>query len=111
MLRFHELAPDILKETVRLREKAVFVFPYFQMHLKECPQLLLRLREANNEAPTLRFPDGPVGGIMHGTPKGVQLRPQIQAMPLGLLEAREPFIGKRQVIVQAAHGNGTVLGQ
>src|SRR5207249_3269014 len=81
------------------------------MHLKECPEFLLRLREANNEALTLRFPDGPVSGIVHGTPKGVRLRPQIQTMPLGLLEERESLIGKRQVIVQAADGNGTVLGQ
>jgi len=42
---------------------------------------------SNNQALTLRFPDGSVGGIVHGTPKGVQLRPQIQTMPLGLLEA------------------------
>src|SRR5438045_5841866 len=105
MLRFHEKPPDILKETVRLSEKTVLVFPNFQMHFKECPEFLLRLREANHETPTLRFPDGPVSGIVHGTPKGFRLRPQIQTMPLGLLDERESLIGKRQVIVQAEHGN------
>src|SRR6266850_4669542 len=81
------------------------------MHLKECPEFLLRLCEAYNEALTLRFPDGPVSGIVHGRPKCVRLRPQIQTMPLGLLEQRESLIGKRQVIVQAADGNGTALRQ
>src|SRR6266404_774880 len=81
------------------------------MHLKEYPEFLLRLCEANNEALPLRFPDGPVSGIVHGSPKCVRLRPQIQTMPLGLLEERESLIGKRQAIMQAAHGNGTVLGQ
>src|SRR6266436_5397201 len=32
-------------------------------------------------------------------------------MPLGLFDERESLVGKRQIIVQAAHGNRTVLGQ
>ena len=48
---------------------------------------------------------------MHAFPNGVQFRPQVEAMPLGFLEKREPFVGKRKVVVQAADGDGTVLRQ
>src|SRR3981081_105749 len=34
VLRFHEMAPDVLKKTVRLGQKPKLVLPYFQMHLK-----------------------------------------------------------------------------
>ena len=41
LLRVHEMVPDVLKEAVGLREKAVFVFPDLQVHLEKGPQLLL----------------------------------------------------------------------
>src|ERR1700722_7604161 len=65
---FHKLAPDILEEAVRLREKAILVFPHSQMHLKKCPQLLLRLSHANDQSLALRLPDGAVRRIVHSVP-------------------------------------------
>ena len=41
VIRIHELPPDILKETIRLREKTVFILPHFQVHLKKETQFLL----------------------------------------------------------------------
>src|SRR6266446_71295 len=41
MMRVHESPPNILKETIGLREKTVLILPHSQVHLKKGPQFLL----------------------------------------------------------------------
>ena len=110
MLLFHKMTPDVFEKAVRLRKQAVFVFPYFQVHLEKDAQFLLRLRHSNREPLALRLPDRAVRRIVHSFPQRVEIPQQIQAVPFRLLHYGEPLVTKWQVIVQAAHTDRVAFG-
>src|SRR5437660_8794921 len=105
------MTPDVLEETIRLREHQVLVLPYRQVHLVERTKLFGRVGRADNHAMALGLVNRPVRRVMESTPDVVEIRPEIQSVPFRPLDDAESGILTSQIVVQTAYGSGTIVGQ
>src|SRR4051794_33158265 len=81
------------------------------MHLKERSKLFLPLGDAYLYALFLGLSDGSPGRLVDPSPYFIQVRLQVYAVPLCLLDNGESLVGEGHVVVQTTSGNGKALRQ